>query len=107
MKDGDVLCAEISSCIGGGGGHSGEHEFGDPKRERLHKNLGDRAFAEISGGMEGSPPVLVSRRITRCPLSWMSFFKKAASEPFVSKVDRMMMVFCSNFIPPLGSYILI
>jgi len=33
----------------------------------------------------------------------MSFFKKAASEPFVSKVDRMMMVFCANSVTPLGS----
>jgi len=23
--------------------------------------------------------------------------------PFVSKVDRMMMVFCANSVPPLGS----
>ena len=27
MKDGDVLCAEISSCIGGDGGHAGEGLF--------------------------------------------------------------------------------
>jgi hypothetical protein len=56
--------------------------------------------AEISGEREALPPVFVSKRMTRCPLSWINPFKKAASAPFVSKVETRTIVFCINFFPP-------